>query len=227
VADAAIAMGRQLDWFDPEGFCSEATQLVEQSRGQSLDELDAGSVVMQLMRISGERGLRLPPELSMLGKAMLNLDQVAHTLDPGFDPLQAIESHTNEVMQSQMKASPGSTFAALLETRDFVEQLPGRVNKVMDALADGSFEVKVQAIDQAELMRGLQRLANRVTMGLVLAALIVGAAMLMQVETSSKLLGYPALAIVCFLAAAGGGLALLVSIVRGDRRVADRHQRRR
>jgi len=75
-------------------------------------------------------------------------------------------------------------------------------------------------------MRGFQKLANRLTMGMVLAALIIGAAMLMRVETSSTLLGYSSVAIVCFLAAAGGGLALVVSIVRSDRRVTARHKKR-
>jgi hypothetical protein len=51
---------------------------------------------------------------------------------------------------------------------------------------------------------------------LILAALIVGAAMLMRVETSFRILGYPGLAMLCFLAAAGGGLTLLWNIVRSD-----------
>ena len=226
VADAAVSLGRPLEHFDAQAFCASATEMVEQSQGLRIDEIDAGSVVMELMTISGDCGLRLPPELSMLGKALLNLDQVAHTLDPGFNPTASIEAHTNDLMQSEMRTSPGSAFAALLETRDFIEQLPGRVNKVMDSVVDGNLEVKVQAFDEAELMRGLQKLANRLTMGLVLAALIVGAAMLMRVETSSKLLGYPAVAIVCFLAAATGGLVLMVSIVHSDRGSAQRPKRR-
>ena len=68
-------------------------------------------------------------------------------------------------------------------------------------------------------MRGFQKLANRLTMGLVVAALIIGAAMLVQVDTTSKLFGYPTLAIVCFLGAAACGLALLWSILRADRKV--------
>ena len=218
VAEAAIALGRPLDRFDPPTFCARATALVEQSRGLSIDEIDAGSVVMELMRVSGDTDLRLPPELSMLGKALLNLDQVAHALDPAFNPTRAIEAHASDLLQSQMRTSSGSAFSALLEARDFVEQLPGRVNKVMDSVAEGTFEVKVNAFDEAELLRGLQKLANRLTMGLVLAALIVGAAMLMQVETSSTILGYPSVAIVCFVAAAAGGFALLVSILRSDHR---------
>jgi len=125
-----------------------------------------------------------------------------------------------------LRTSSGSAFAALLETRDFVEQLPGRVNKVMDAVTEGTFELKVHAFDGAELIRGLQKLANRLTMGLVLAALIIGAAMLMQVETSSKLLGYPAVAILCFLAGASAAFVLMVSIVRSDRRSTPKPKRK-
>ena len=65
-------------------------------------------------------------------------------------------------------------------------------------------------------MEGLQKIANRITMGLVLAALIVGAAMLMRVETSFKILGYPGFAIIFFMIAAGGGVLLVVNILYND-----------
>jgi ubiquinone biosynthesis protein len=65
-------------------------------------------------------------------------------------------------------------------------------------------------------MAGFQKVANRITLGLLLAALIIGAAMLMQVETSFRILGYPGLAIIFFLLAAGGGIALMLSILLKD-----------
>jgi predicted unusual protein kinase regulating ubiquinone biosynthesis (AarF/ABC1/UbiB family) len=225
VADTAVALGRPLEGFDQGGFCGEASVLVEQNQGLTVEELDAGSMVMELMRISGEHGLRLPPELALLGKALLNLDQVSRALDPAFDPTEAIREHIEVVVQGQMRGSVGSLLAGVLDARDFVEHLPGRVNKVMDAVAEGNFRLTVKAFDEAEMLRGLQKLANRVTMGLVLAALIVGAAMLVRVETSSKLFGYPSVAIVCFLAAAAGGFALVVSILRSDRRINARTKR--
>lgn len=60
----------------------------------------------------------------------------------------------------------------------------------------------VEAIDEARLMEGMQKVANRIALGLVLAALIVGAALLMDVETSFRIFGYPGLAMLLFLAAA-------------------------
>lgn len=48
----------------------------------------------------------------------------------------------------------------------------------------------------------------------------------MRVETDSTLLGYPAVAIICFLAAAGGGIALMASILHSDRRARNHPARK-
>jgi hypothetical protein len=64
--------------------------------------------------------------------------------------------------------------------------------------------------------------ANRIATGLVLAALIVGAALLMRVETSFRLFGYPGLAILLFLAAALGGMWLVGTIMVNDIRAKRR-----
>jgi ubiquinone biosynthesis protein len=86
----------------------------------------------------------------------------------------------------------------------------------MDTVAEGKLSVQVDAVDEHELMRAFQKVANRVTTGVILAAMIIGASMLMQVETEVTILGYPALAIVLFLAAAAAGAVLVVSILVGD-----------
>ncbi|HEX6548576.1 MAG TPA: AarF/ABC1/UbiB kinase family protein, partial [Candidatus Dormibacteraeota bacterium] len=88
------------------------------------------------------------------------------------------------------------------------------VNRIMEAIANNDLSIKVHAIDEDRLLDGMHKIANRITAGLVLAALIVGAALLMRVETPFKILGYPGLAIVCFLLAFAGGLFLLFKIWR-------------
>ncbi len=121
-------------------------------------------------------------------------------------------------MQQRMSnsLSVGHIFSGMLEMKDFVQRLPSRVNKILDRVAENDLEVKVDAIDEKMLMEGLQKIANRITLGLILAALIVGAAMLMDVPTSFRILGYPGLAIIFFLAAASGGLILVFNILFKD-----------
>jgi hypothetical protein len=88
----------------------------------------------------------------------------------------------------------------------------------MDSLAEGQLTLKVEGIDEAEILRGLHRCANRLASALILAALVIGAAMMMRIDSPTRLFGYPAVAIVCFLLATGGGFGLLTTILWSDRR---------
>ena len=227
VADVAVTMGKPLDDFDRDRFTREVAELVADNQRRSVDEIEAGSVMMDLSRISGDCGLRPPPELAMLGKALLNLDQVAHVLDPSFQPADAIRRHAGDILRAEMQGGRAGLLSTVMEVRDFAEQLPGRVNKVMESLARGEFELKVQAFDEAEMLRGLQKLANRVTAGLVVAALVIGAALMMRIDTRSKLFGYPAIGIVCFILAAACGFGLLINIFMADRHIRTTTKRKR
>ena len=226
-ADALASLGTQREDFDRDRFRGDVGDLVQRSVELG-SQLQAGAVVLEMTRIAGRRGLRPAPELALVGKALLNLDQVAQTLDPTFAPADAVRRHTASILQSRMTTSTGGLLGAAMEARDFTVQLPGRINKVMDAVADGKFELKVDAIDEPQLLAVLQRLANRLATGLVLASLVIGAALMMQIPTKSRIFGYPSIAMVCFALAAGGGAALLVSVLMADRRIARtaRDQRR-
>ena len=218
VAAVMAGLGQKLESWDRVRFDKEIISLVQQHQTVTVGRLEAGRMVGELARIAGDCGLRPPPELTMLGKALLNLDQVAAKLDPDFDPNAAIQNHVGEIMRRKMlqSASPANLLAAAMDAKEFAQKLPGRVNKVMDALAEGQMTLNIQGIDEKELMRGIQKLANRLTSGVIIAALIVGAAMLMRIDTESKLFGYPTVAIICFLAAALAGVWLILSTLLHD-----------
>ena len=218
VASVMAGLGEKRDTWDAPRFEREIVALVQQHQAVTVGELEAGRVVGELAAIAGDCGLRPPVELTMLGKALLNLDQVANCLDADFDPNAAIQRHVGEIMRRKMlkSASPANMLSAAMEAKEFAEKLPGRVNKVMDALAEGQMTLNIQGIDEKELMRGIQKVGNRIVMGLVIASLIVGAAMLMRVDTPSKLFGYPTIAILCFMAAALAGVFLVIDSALHD-----------
>ncbi|HVE65538.1 MAG TPA: AarF/ABC1/UbiB kinase family protein, partial [Thermoanaerobaculia bacterium] len=217
-ADRASEIGEKLETFDEPAFRRQVAELVGVYQNATVEQIKIGKVVMEVSRVAGTSGIRLPPELTMLGKTLLHLDEIGRALDPGFDPNASVRRNAAELLQKQMRksASPSSLYSSLLEAKDFIEKLPGRVNKVLDILSNNELRLNVDAIDEALLIDGLHKIANRIALGLILAALIIGAAVLMQVPTRFQLFGYPGLAILLFLAAAIGGLALAVSIVATD-----------
>ena len=180
--------------------------------------LNSGQVVLEITKISADAWFRLPGEFTMVAKALLNLDRVVYTLDPSFEPAAIIRQRAMEILQRNLLQSvaPSNLIGGVVELKEFAEKLPGRVNKILDTIGNNEFKLDVNAIDEKVVLEGLQKVANRIAMGLVLAALIVGAAMLMRVETSFKILGYPGFAMIFFMLAAIAGVALVVTIVMTD-----------
>jgi predicted unusual protein kinase regulating ubiquinone biosynthesis (AarF/ABC1/UbiB family) len=219
-AELALQIGDPRDDVDEAGLRRDVQDLVATYRDAPISELQVGRVMLELGRMAGQHGVRLPSEMALLGKTLLNLDQVGRTLAPDFDVNSALREEATSLMQQRMQQSMSASniFTAALETKEFLEQLPRRVNKVLDAVASNDLKVNVEVIDEGAVIDGLQKVANRITLGLLLAALIVGAAMLMQVETTFRLFGYPGLAMLFFLAAAGGAAWLAFSILTSDKR---------
>jgi hypothetical protein len=158
--------------------------------------------------------------MAMVGKALLNLDQSTMHLDPDFVPAQAIRENLPHILRGGLRTSPGDLVTAALDAKEFTSQLPRRANQILDSIADGQLRLRVDAVDEERLHTVLQRLANRITLGVVIAATILGASLLTQVPTDHHILGYPAIAIVLFLVAILGGAALATWIVVTDRKVA-------
>jgi predicted unusual protein kinase regulating ubiquinone biosynthesis (AarF/ABC1/UbiB family) len=219
VAGIAIKIGELREDFSENTFRQSVAALVSEYQGSKMDQIQVGRVVLEITQISGDNGLRVPAELTILSKTLLNLDLVGQTLDPKFNPNASIRRNAEKILQQHVwKAfSPTNLFGSLLEMKDLAVRLPSRLNRILDAIARNELKIKVDTIDEHVIIEGLQKIANRITLGLLLAALIVGAALLMRVETSFRIFGYPGFAILCFLGVGGGSLFLIIRILMHDR----------
>jgi predicted unusual protein kinase regulating ubiquinone biosynthesis (AarF/ABC1/UbiB family) len=219
-ATVAAALGERRDDFDEPALRRAVAEMVGRYQGAALKQLNVGRVMLEVARTGGTHGLRMSQDLALLGKALLNLDEIGRVLDPDFDVNASMRRNATTLMRRRMwkTTTPANLWTAALEVREFAERLPARANRILDALACNDMRLKVEVIDHGSIIDGLQKVANRIALGVVLAALIVGAAMLMRVQTPFTILAYPGLAMLLFLAAAGGGFWLAWTILAGDRR---------
>jgi predicted unusual protein kinase regulating ubiquinone biosynthesis (AarF/ABC1/UbiB family) len=225
--EIAIRMSEKLEEFAVLEFRRRITQLVALKRDQGLEELNVGRSLLEVSSIAQANGLIVPSELVLLGKTMLQLDEVGRILDPSFDTNASIRRNVAALMTRRMRKdlTQGNVYSALLEMKDFTTGLPSRINRIMDAVTNSEIEVKVKATDAKMVMDGMAKIANRITMGIVLAGLIVGASLLARVPSSFQLFGYPGLAILCFIAAAAGSFWLVISIFVSDYKSRKRYTR--
>ena len=158
-AEVTVALCDKLDTYDDQAFRHGISAIVGRHAHESLGNLQVGRVFMEVQLACATHGLRAPAELTMLGKTLLNLDHVARTLSPEMDVNATIRRDAGALMarRLQKSATSGGLFSAVLEAKEFAERLPGRVNRVLDALSSSELKLKVELIDEGAVMDGLQK----------------------------------------------------------------------
>ena len=225
VANEAIAMGTRLEEFDGERYQREVGQMVARyaalTGGRSHPE---GRLVLDLVLLGSACGLRTPPELSLLGKTLLNLEAVCNGLDPALDVKRVVEDHLESVMRQRLKKSfsPANLASEAMELQSLVRGAPRRMSDILTLLAENRMQVKLTGLEESRLIENLQKIANRISTGIIIAALILASAMLMRHDGGPRLLGYPAIALLFFVVAAALGLGIVVSALLRDRRAKPR-----
>ena len=217
-AAAVVALGEPVDGLNETAIRRAVTDLVAQQGHGPAHTLNIGRVMIDLARSAYRFGLRLPAELPLLGKTLFNLHDIGQVLDPVYDVNDALRRHATALMRRRMTRNnrPTHWLPAILGLRELALRLPERANRILDALAANDLRLKVEVIDHGAIIDGLQKVANRIALGAVLAALIIGAAMLMQVRTAFTIFGYPGFAMLLFLGAVAGGVWLAWTIVSSD-----------
>jgi len=207
-------MSRELDEVNPGNFQKEISLLVQENQYITMGNLQTGKLVFELIRVAGDNGYVLPVGMSLLAKALFNLDQVGAVIAPEFDPQKAIRKNVTEIMRKYVSQNLLSYnfFTSAVESKEFLEMLPERMNKLFGHLAENEWEVKVKAIDEKQFTRGIQKVANRITMGLIIAALLISASMLMQIPSGFMMFGYPGLAITAFIIAVAGAVMIAFQV---------------
>ena len=217
-AEIAIQISETSPNFDETTFRKRVGQLVAENQNSSISQLNVGRLLLEVGRNAGQSGLYVPTDLTLLGKTLLQLDEIGRFIDPNYNPNAAIRDKVTEILNRRMRqqATTGRMFSSLLELKEFATALPQRLNKILDAVANAELEVKVKATDANLFLTGFQKVANRIATGVITAALIIGAALLMQVQTTFTVFGYPGLAMLCFIGAAAIGFYLVISILIQD-----------
>ena len=226
-ARVCMDIGTCMDNFDELHFTRGVADIIGRYHSASPDQFQEGRTVMELTRVAAENGVRPAPELALLGKTLLHLDEISRKLRPGFNPAVVLRKHSASILRRRMlkNLAPGHLLYSAMEVHTLSQKLPDRLNSLLEALVRNEFELRVNALDETRLMRNLQKIANRIAMGLVLAALIIGAAMMMQIESTVTIFGYPVFGVVMFLMAAGCGFGLVFNILLRDGRHRNNHRR--
>ncbi|RPE76905.1 ABC1 kinase family protein [Vulcaniibacterium tengchongense] len=226
VADEAIALGTRLEDFDEERYLRDIGQMVARyAASAGLQGGSEGRLMVDLTRTGTACGLRMPPELGLLGKTLLHLESVCRQLDPELSAKDVVEDHLDYILRAQLRDAFSMTAVAgeAMELQSLLQEAPRKVSTFLSLLSENRLQVRITGLQESPLMESLQKIANRISIGLIVAALILASALLMRIPGGSG--GYRILALALFLLATALGLGIVVSVLLSDRRAKPQEER--
>ena len=215
------------------GIITRATNLRELERdlnrmlvrylGLPLQHMDIAEILGQVLSISFSHNIRLPSDFAMLIRTMIILNSLGIKLDPNYQLITRLEPYVRRLVQDKLSIRHvgANALRSVSSLNMLIQRLPNRLDDLWDQLDEGNLTVGVSVRDLASIIRRLDRIANRLAFAVVVAALIVGSALILMAGPDvSGLFRIPGLNVsipvaqVSFIAAGLTGAWLLWSIIR-------------
>jgi len=220
IVEQLIRMSAAQRRVDREGLRRDLERLLTKYQGLPLKEIRAQEVVNEIMPVAYRHHLRLPSDLWLLGKTLGMMEGVGLKLDPDFDIFAVSQPYVDQFVRQM--TSPRAWGQKLLKgTTDWGElftSLPRRIPRILDQVEEGEVEIslKIKEIDRS--LSKLDRIANRLSVSILVAAFIVGLALLLPTFIGNQVVWIIVPAGFAFVAASILGLWLVYSVWRAGRR---------
>jgi ubiquinone biosynthesis protein len=194
-------------------------ELVDRYHGLPLAKLDAERFINDVLQILRRHRITLPLNLAMIVRMLAISAGVGRMLDPKFDLLAVAKPFVASFVARQLdtRKKLQRLTAAMEGYQTILKDLPGDLEEIIAKIKMGSISVALHHEGLNHFILEMDRSSNRLTFGLIVAALIVGSSLVMQLKTGPTLYGFPAIGLVGYLIAGVLGLWLIVAILRSGR----------
>jgi ubiquinone biosynthesis protein len=218
VADACVRLSQAQETFDATKFVHEISTIVANFHDVDVRQVNTGQLMFNVIAVANNNDLRVPSEMAMLAKTLLNLDGITKKLDPKFDPQAVIRAYAERLMTQklQQKFNPRNFYPALLDLNQLLLDLPHRTREILDLTAASRLTFGIKLTQAEMFLAGIHKIANRITVGVVIAALLLSSSMIMRYP------GKEGFAMIGYITAAAAAVYLIISTLVKDHRDEER-----
>jgi ubiquinone biosynthesis protein len=216
VVDSILKITYQHDQPDRETLENDCAELIDRYVGLPLKDLEVGLVLHHLLEIISRHRLSLKPNFYLLVKATSTIETVGGMLDPDFDIIQHAEPFIKKIQMERYNPQKivGDIIESGTELLQLFKEIPSGLRDVLSLTRQGRIKIEFEHRGLESLYEHLEQITNRLAFAIVLAAQIIGSALIVLADLPPKWNGIPVIGLAGFLVAAIMGFLLLVSILR-------------
>jgi ubiquinone biosynthesis protein len=207
-----------LDKFRRE-FKTDLLYYLEPLYGMTLKEINFAQYLDIITHIALKHRMQIPADLLLVNKAMLILENISRELDPGFDFVAAAEPYAEKIVKSRYSPSRIYEKAGrnIMELGDFVLLFPKQIKMLIQKVLRDDLHLKMTHIGLDRFITDMDRSSNRITFGLIIAAMLLSSAIMQSSGVGTRIFGMSVLGLISFFLAFLLGIWLIISIIRSGR----------
>jgi ubiquinone biosynthesis protein len=178
ITDALYAIGKPTKKVDRTALEADISRLSDKYLGRRLGDVAFSDLIRDLANASMRYGMEMPPELVMVGKAVMTVEGIARQIYPQLDVVEEMRPYFTEIVGHRYSPERLTTDMLHIATRfaNAATEFPARAEDILEDLRQGRMSIDVR---QPSLMRATERLGRRIYSGLVVASLIVTGGLLL------------------------------------------------
>ncbi len=219
IADAYTSMGMIDVEIDREAFKRDIGDFIGAYYTRSMKEFSFAEVMRNLILIGKQYDIKVKREFLLLGKTLMTVESLVRSLDPEFNLIENIRPYATTLLMRRFapKMSRSDIYKALRDLNRLSRTLPSDIVRFIKNISEEGLELKLKHEKLESLEAHIDKASNRLSFSLIIAAIIVGSSIIMQIHIGPSYDGIPLLGMAGYIVAVVLGLRLVWSIYRSGR----------
>ncbi|GAK60251.1 ubiquinone biosynthesis protein UbiB [Candidatus Vecturithrix granuli] len=219
IAEILANIGTQTETINMRIFRNDVSDILDRYYGVPLHQIELGKVTREMMEVALKHKVKIPPDYTLMIKAMLTIESIGKQLDPNLNAIEEARPMVTRILRERwnpqrMASQSLVTFKNL--TQIFTD-IPSQLHQILDEMRNGKLRIEFEHVHLERLILVLDTASNRIAASLVLAALIIGSSIIMHANKGPMFMDFPLLGIIGFVSAGIIGFWLLLSIIRSGK----------
>ena len=216
---ALVNLGALDEERDVKSLRSDIAHFIDRYYAVPIKRVNIETIMTDVFELMTKHQLRLPSNLLLLMKSLSTYETVARQLDPDFEIFTLARPYVRKLILRRLDANriAYEGVKTLRDTFSLVRALPREIELLLRKIRRGQFAIELQDRGLQNLMQEIDRASNRIAFSLIIAALIVGSSLILDLDGGPQLKGYPLFGILGFAFAGLLGIWLVIAILRSGR----------
>ncbi len=219
ILTSLLSLSQDIVSLDKDLLLKDVMEILDYYYILSLRDINLVDMVKELVQTIKEHNLKVRIDLSMMFKSLITLDGTTRTLYPDINLIEEFSPYVKRLLLRKYR--PDVIYKHLRHSIyniwQFQKKVPFQITDLLSKLEKDNLTIVLEHKRLENLIKSIERSANKLTLGVVIGAMVIASSMIITTGVKPLLFGYSALGLGGYVLSALLGFWLIISIIKSKK----------